>query len=548
MSIIQNNLEQYIKARLPFLIVNHTVEEASNLLYNGLSSIYSIGGNKDDVLDVIKNAIIEYQKTGKIDEIVSDLSTKLENFGITSRSNSTTKTGTNVITNNNSTTRNTPSSNNNRNNNTSGSTIPSTNRSTTPHTPTVPTTPTTTARNINVDTDSVEQAINTYSNMQASGDGSTINADGYVGEVFNQYSGEIADQEAEINAEIQEAGQDTVNMLAEIGVLDDDSARVILRDSVNFSELVNAYSVWQRTGSRVQVANASTFENAGYRVEGNVVKITGDDGIKYTYNIDTGLLTDDQGHSLTVRYYVPSACSDLSGLNTVTCLGGHNEKSMYEMTGSNDFYLGSISTDAILVFPRKNAADGDSEPWRKGISYAYMADDVAASTKFANAFARQQPEKSNVILGCSSGGGSALKIAGSSGSLYDTVVSINYAPFFSNDSRGVNQNFRADDNRLYATQVQNLNGKNLVFISTRSDENLERKYVKNGLTRLVDECPASDITFISNGGSIGITNSNFHYYGASSEFWSKNFANYDSYSHGSYHKVFRDILNSGILV
>ena len=499
-------LKEYLCGKIPWLINNYNdPDEISRILYERLQSNFNYTGDSFKTIDKIKESV-ELYKTNRIsiDKVVEDICHNLQSIE---------KLDTQA----NGTSSNTYSSTSSQNSN----------------------------KTIEVESDELENILKDYQLIQEESEDNKISAEGYVQEVFNEYQANIESKELEIEKLLQEIGVETVTFLEEIEALDSASAAMLANDDIAFSELLGIYGMYKQTGSKIKEADAELFIKAGYKVENGIVTIVDNNGVKYEYNISSNLLTDSEGNSLTVKYYLPSSYSDLSSLNTVTCLGGQGEGSMYETTGGNSFFLNDISTDAILVIPKKKRKSGTDI---NKASYSYMSNEVIAGTKFATLFSRQNSDCQNSIIGCSSGGGSAFKIAAQSGDLYDNVISVNYAAIFQGDGKGINP---GDDNRLTEAEARALNGKNLIFISTSADSNLNGdrdSYVYKGLKRILNYCPDADVTFITNNTSRiyeNIDNNNYHYFGKESAFWSQNFGNY--MGHGDYHKVFRDIINSNIL-
>ncbi len=506
-------IEEYVTGKLPYLVDNYQKNSdiASELL-NGIERNYNLGLDKTRALAILDKYINEYRRDRKnINNIVTGLVNDI------SKKETTNNNSSNVSSKNPSITTSNSSKTSSGN----------------------------TSRNINVDVDTVEKTVKEYANVQEEKDSNNIEAEGYVDDVFSQYELEITIVEEEIDELISDIGNETLRTLEQMDVIDNESAKVIMQDNISFSELVSVCSMYKNTGSKIQLANADTFQKMGYDVKDGIVSITAKDGTKYDYNTSTYQLSDSKGNRLPVRYYFPSTISNVSSLTTITCLSGQGEGSMYETTGNNSFYMDSIKSNSILVVPKKiNKNDIDLSK----VSFSYMSDEVIASTKFITTATKQNSGVSNTIIGCSSGGGSSLKIAARAGDLYDNVISINYAPIFQGDNKGVN---KGDDNRLTIEEANNLNNKNLVFISTKGDKNVENgrdSVVYKGMSRLLDYCPNADITMITNSNSSAFSsfnNHNYHYFGMNSEYWASNMGNYDG--HGDYHKVYRDVINSGIL-
>lgn len=500
-------IEEYLIGKLPYLVDNYKKNtDIANELLNGIERNYNLGLDKNKTLDIIDKYINEYRRNrNNVDVIVSDLLNEINKQD--------TNTYVEVVNRAPTRSSNTTSKN--------------------------------TSRNINVDVDTVEKTVKEYANVQEAKDDNNIKAEGYVNDVFSKYELEITIVEEEIDELIGDIGNETLRTLEQMDVIDSESAKVIMQDNISFSELVSVCSMYKNTGSKIQLANANTFQKMGYDVKDGILSITAKDGTKYDYNTSSYQLTDSKGNHLPVRYYFPSTISNVSTLSTITCLSGQAEGSMYETTGSNSFYLDDIKSNSILVVPKKikkNDVDVNK------VSFSYMSDEVIAGTKFITTVTKQNSGVSNTIIGCSSGGGSSLKIAARSGDLYDNVISINYAPLFVGDNKGVNP---GDDNRLTIEEAKSLNDKNLVFISTKGDKNVEdgrNSVVYKGMTRLLDYCPNADVTMITNSEASAFSsfnNRNYHYFGKNSDYWASNMGDYSG--HGDYHKVYRDVINSGIL-
>ena len=236
-------------------------------------------------------------------------------------------------------------------------------------------------------------------------------------------------------------------------------------------------------------------------------------------------------------------------MNTITCLAGQGENDVDSPTGANSFHFDTLGSNSIIVCPSKRGQSAQGVDIGKA-SYSFMASKVIYSTKFATLFSRQRPGCQNIIGGCSSGGGSALKIAAQGGDLYDTVFCINYAPLIAGQNdKGKGKN-GADDNRLTEAEARALNGKNLIFFSSSSDPNIEgdrNSFMYTGINLLIDYCPDAQIYLATNrrGSTFrDIQGDNYHFLGE--DFW-RQFANGEYSGHGSYHGMFNDLINCGIL-
>ena len=304
----------------------------------------------------------------------------------------------------------------------------------------------------------------------------------------------------------------------------------------------------KKQGTKVYKADEEFFRKQGWPVDNGVVTITGPEGT-YQYDIKNGRLINPDGTWLHVNYYIPENVDDISSLNTITCLAGQGERDVDSPTGANSFHLDSLGANSIIVCPSKSGQQAQGIDIGKA-SYSFMAQKVINSTKFATLFSRQKPGCQNIIGGCSSGGGSALKIAAQAGDLYDTVFCINYAPLIAGkNDKGKGKN-GADDNRLTEDEARALNGKNLLFFSSSSDPNIDgdrNSFMYTGINLLLQYCPDAEIYLATNrrGSAFrDIQGDNYHFLGE--EFWQK-FANGEYSGHGSYHGMFKDLINSGVL-
>ena len=315
----------------------------------------------------------------------------------------------------------------------------------------------------------------------------------------------------------------------------------------DFSDIILLMQM-RKQGTRVFRVDEDFFRSQGWPVVDGLVTIEGPDGT-YQYNIRDGRLINPDGTWLHVNYYILENVEDISSLNTITCLAGQGESDVDSPTGANSFHLDSLGANSIIVCPSKSGQRAQGIDISKA-SYSFMAQKVIDSTKFATLFSRQRPGCQNIIGGCSSGGGSALKIASQAGDLYDTVFCINYAPLIAGkNDKGKGRN-GADDNRLTEAEAKALNGKNLLFFSSSSDPNIEgdrNSFMYTGLNLLIQYCTDAEIYLATNrrGSTFrDIQGDNYHFLGE--EFW-QSFADGDYSGHGSYHGMFKDLINSGVL-
>lgn len=351
------------------------------------------------------------------------------------------------------------------------------------------------------------------------------------------------------NSKIQEIVEDMINF----DVIESD-------EPFSFEDIISYMSIREEKG-HINRADEQFFIDAGYEVTDGIVTISGEDGT-YSYDLSTNRLTLPNGEWLEVCYYIPdnwnaNGESKLNTMNSFTCLAGQKELDVYSSTKSNDFCLDSVETNSILVMPSKKGQTCKGVKEIRDASYSFMSDKVIGATKFAQTFSKQELGCQNIIGGCSSGGGSALKIAAQGGDLYDTVVCINYAPLIEpyEKNKGLNG---TDNNRLNEELVRNLNGKNLFFISSSSDPNIsggKSSYMGVGLPHILELCPDSDVYFVSNTTNKDFSYESDNYHRLDSDFWNEYAkgtcnAGVDKgvYSgHGAYHGLLHDLLTSGLM-
>ena len=405
-------------------------------------------------------------------------------------------------------------------------------------------------KTIDIDEDVIRDVANTYNEMYTLFKENKVQTEGYVTTAFSQYKITLKKKSSNVSKLFDEVGKEIINTLNRIGTIDDSIKDDFDTEEYSFTDVINLLGSI-KGGSKITKANRSFFEgcpnatitdykddngNMQYKVECN----------GYTYDSRTSTLTTADGKSLVVKYYVPTNCGNVSELNTITCLSGQGESDMYSQDGSNSFFFDDISCNSILVVPSKKNKSGVDVAHA---SFSYMGDEVAESTRFIVSCTNQDEGAINSIIGCSSGGGSALKIAANSGDLYDNVVSVNYALVMKGQGQGVNE---GDDNRLTQEELDCLDGKNIMFVSVKGDANLNNgrdSYAYIGLQNALSNCQNASITFATNDTSSlysNIESDNYQYLGQNSQLWQNCLStNYEG--HGAYHKVFRDLVNSGIL-
>ncbi len=403
------------------------------------------------------------------------------------------------------------------------------------------------------DTDGILASLSTLSGELSSISSGDINCS--CGEINSLCGGAISAAISKLDSNNNDASSVLQSNNAKINEIVEDMYNfdvVTEGEPFSFEDVISFMSKME--SSSVHRADEQFFRDAGYEVVDGTVTISGEDGV-YTYNIHTGELTLPNGSSLEVAYYVPDNYDDLSSLNTITCLAGQGEMDVFSTTGNNSFNLDKLKTNSILVCPSKKGQKGVN---LSKTSYSFMCEEVIGSTKFAKTFSRQQAGCQNIIGGCSSGGGSALNIAGQAGDLYDTVFCINYAPLVKGVNDGGKGKNGIDDNRMTEEVARNLNGKNLFFFSSSGDPNITddgKSKMCSGIKLLLDYCPDSQIYVATNRNTNAFDFPNPNYHKLDSEFWNNYASNTGvgvdkkgNYSgHGSYHGMFMDLINSSLM-
>ena len=302
----------------------------------------------------------------------------------------------------------------------------------------------------------------------------------------------------------------------------DDQIKDVDFDDFNFND------IWNYSGniiaSGVKVADESFFEHCGYHVENNLVKVG-----EYTYNIKTHMLISN-GVETKANIYIPSGSHDYSQLNTVTILDDVNS---------------NTQSNAILISLGEN----------DGLKIA----NVTSATKFVNSVTKTDLSKcQNIITGGSRFGARSLKFAADSGDLYQTIVCVNNAILV----KGQNSAGKGKEAFENIEHLKKLDGKNIYIISSKNDDNLTMRYgsgsefdrcndvtkcyVYTGLNLVIENCPNSQIYFISNNDNPAFMDfkaSNYHY---GYNLWNKIASNADYSDHAKYHNIIDDMLTSNL--
>lgn len=512
-----NDIKKYlVNGKLAWLVDTYKNDnELAEVLYERLKSNYNYNGNHDKAIEAIKESVKEYRlNNGNIEKIVDGLCSNLENIVSPSSNLNVTQN----------------SSYTSSNNRTSSGT-----------------------KNINVDTDTIEETIKENKNIQEEKALNKIETDGYVSEVFGEYNDIIEKSEQEIEKILEQIGIETINSMERIQMLDSNTADVMRGEGANFNDILDVLSLYKQTGSTIKLADKDFFMQSS---NAKITEYKNDSGeIKYRitcdgYTYDTGnrRLTDSKGNNIKVNFYVPTNISDISKLNTVTALCGADEKSVEEYDG-----IKKVMSNSILIVPSKQDPND---------SFTKYSGGIAASTMFMNKVTNQQSGCHNIITGCSAGGSTALKVAATNGDLYDTIICINNALLVTglNAKEGVKEQFASIDD------LKGLDGKNIFFIQTKDDPNLNhcatdssgwvecdsvrQSYLYKGIEIATKNLPNAQIFLITNSdfngfNNIDNSNNNFHY---SESFWEQIFGNKNYAAHAQYKNVLVDLLNHGIFV
>ena len=378
---------------------------------------------------------------------------------------------------------------------------------------------------------------------------SSLSSCSFINGLCGDAISKVNEQNDEILDDIASVASDLTSILSEMEAID----QIENVGVYSFGDLLLLIQS-KKEGSNVKRADADFFRSLGYDVVDGVVTITSDEGT-YSYNVETSILTNPDGTTLQVNYFYPENMTDPTKTNTVTCLAGQGEMDVYSPSGDNSFFLDSMKTNSLLVCPSKL---GQNISDLKKVSYSFMANQVIYSTKFATLFLKQGEGCQNSIGGCSSGGGSALKIASQGGDLYDTVFCINYAPLIAGKNAGGKGKNGADNNQMTEEEARNLNGKNIFIISSSSDPNIKgdgNSICYKGVKLLTQYCPESKIYFATNAQNKGFNTSSPNYEQLNEEFWNTmspdpKGAGVDKHQyrgHGAYHGILHDLISSGIM-
>jgi len=405
---------------------------------------------------------------------------------------------------------------------------------------------------IDIDEDVIRKVASMYNELYTDFSSKKIKADGYVLSLYGTYVGDISSEEEKCSQLFSDIGKEIINSLNRIGTIDESIAEDF-DGEYNFNDVISLLSSIPN-GSKMKKADKDFFEQCPNAVIKEYKDESGNKQFKvtcdgYEYDSKSSKLTLPNGKKVTVKYYVPSDCNDVSSLNTFTALSGAGESSV---EGYPD--IKNAASNSIVIIPSKPHGQEDS-------SFYSIKDEVVGTTVFANKIAGQKKECQNIIAGCSAGGCSSLKIAADSKDTYDTVVCINNAALVGgvNANKGTKEQFDGLDS------LRKLDGKNIYFISTKSDPNLDhcatsgsgwaecnnvsKSYLYTGVELVVENCPNSQVYLITNSDYKGFnniknTNGNYHY---SSNYWNSLFGKRNYASHAEYKNVIYDLINNGFV-
>ena len=303
--------------------------------------------------------------------------------------------------------------------------------------------------------------------------------------------------------------------------------------------------------SKLKDADESFFqppENIVKGKDGKNYYVFQDGDNTYRYNIkDKKFYVNDSGDSYAGNVYIciPEGVSDYSKLNTITMLNGP------EKNGQSEHSKTAKGAEGNSIVISLGNADKDVSPETDN------AEIIAAITKMVNHAANTDLSKcQNIITGGSRLGANSLRIAAQTGDLYQTVICVNNAVIVN----GENYDSRKyQDKVCFANleELQGLNGKNIYFISTRGDGNINHKmgntltnipnaYLYTGIELAIKNCPDSQIYLVENTGKEEfkeLTGPNFHY---RPDLWKVFTNDYENkYDHHSYYKnILRDICST----
>ena len=224
------------------------------------------------------------------------------------------------------------------------------------------------------------------------------------------------------------------------------SSKPVLADSKFFAEACKAHA------------------SEGWSVKNGVVTMVLD-GKTCTYDMNKHTFSSD-GKQLQTYFYLPSHIvnsndySQFKNLNTYTFFS--TSQNMYVNTIQNR----NINSVTMMVIKKDPMGENYNT--------------VRSITKMANQAAGTDLNKcKNIIGGDSVYGAHSLKIAASSGDLYDTVYCVDNAAIVT----GYNGKARTKEQFSSIDQLKGLDGKNIYFINTSGDDNYATgadMSVKNG--------------------------------------------------------------------
>lgn len=529
------DIKEYLKYKI--LLMNgstFSLDEITNLIYQGLIDNFNLSNSEFDIKEKIKNAFINYtenQNEQNIDLIVDDLVKEIGGSSTYPKNRENSHTN-NSIKNINSKSDTFTINETVMTGNVASSSVDAI---------------------IDLDEDMINEITNLYNEVYNNFMETEVETSGYVSTVYSPYQADVKAQEEKGVQEFNNIGVEIVYAMNRVGAVDDSIKADFDTNGYNFNDVMNVLGSLS-DGSKITKADRSFFENCSNATIVDYKDANGNMQFKvicdgYTYDNKTSRLTDASGNSLIVRYYVPKDCGDVSKLNTVTMLAGAGELSVLEYKEQG---ILDVNTNAIIVMPSKPSGSENS-------SYYQMRNEIISSTKFINKLANQQDGCQNIIGGCSAGGCAALKIAASGGDTYDTAICINNAALVG----GVNANVGTKEQFASISDLQKLDGKNIYFISTKMDPNLDhyansssgwaecnnitKSYLYTGVELTTKNCPNSQVYLITNAeysafNNINNSNNNFHY---SHNYWNSVIGNNNYASHADYKKVLNDLINNG---
>lgn len=253
------------------------------------------------------------------------------------------------------------------------------------------------------------------------------------------------------------------------------------------------------TGENQVKADLSFFQNLVASGKGNIK-----DGIYYcsgfSYNPSKGeLIYKGSNGKDRVTYcgiYYPKNAINLKDLNVTTVILGDNGRkkgfSQYVLDRDNEQSsfnntFGKVDISSVLVVVQ-SSNDGNNAYTSNGFD-----DNIVHCTDFTNMIAGENNDRSNAIVGYSSGGFSALNISATTGKdRYDTVVVLN-SYLKATGVRSDNPN--SGDVLTQISDLNNLKNKEIIFIEAASDGKNNELNVK-GLP-ILKKAGCENVTFLT---------------------------------------------------